>query len=191
MSCIKTAKNTLRKTIKAKLALLEDNEKARQSLNVFNKLQQLDIYKSSKRVSIYLSTSNEIDTEPIIHHLLNNKRKCFVPRYEGDDMQMLSLHSMDDYNMLPLTKWNIKQPENDEGRENALDTGGVDLVIVPGVAFTSTGNRLGHGKGYYDTFLSSLRPKAKTVALAFKEQILEDIPIHDHDVVIDQVLYSD
>lgn len=93
-------------------------------------LQQLDIYKSSKRVSIYLSTSNEIDTEPIIHHLLNNKRKCFVPRYEGDDMQMLSLHSMDDYNMLPLTKWNIKQPENDEGRENALDTGNFVSVTL-------------------------------------------------------------
>lgn len=64
-------------------------------------------------------------------------------------------------------------------------------MIVPGVAFTSSGSRLGHGKGYYDTFLSSLNPRAKTVALAFKEQILDEIPCHDHDVQIDQVLYSD
>lgn len=72
--------------------------------------------------------------------------------------------------------------------------GGLDLVIVPGVAFTSNGGRLGHGKGYYDSFLHLLTKeqahKPTTVALAFKEQIVEEVPLHEHDVKIDYILYS-
>lgn len=66
---------------------------------------------------------------------------------------------------------------------------------MPGVAFTKNGSRLGHGKGYYDTFLHSLEKIQEkppyTVALAFKEQIEDDVPVHEHDVLINSVLYSD
>lgn len=63
------------------------------------------------------------------------------------------------------------------------------------MAFTINGVRMGHGKGYYDTFLATLQntyPKrAVTVALAFNEQVLEEVPRHEHDVKIDIVLHSD
>ncbi|XP_026480160.1 5-formyltetrahydrofolate cyclo-ligase-like [Ctenocephalides felis] len=74
-ACIQSAKNTLRKSIKSKLGLLEEKDKLLQSENVFKKLQQLPVYKNSKRVSIYLSTSNEIDTEPIIQDMFKNNKK--------------------------------------------------------------------------------------------------------------------
>lgn len=71
--------------------------------------------------------------------------------------------------------------------------GGLDLVIVPGIAFTKSGDRLGHGKGYYDAFLNSLAKirRATTVAVAFKEQIVSYIPMDSHDKKIDIVLYPD
>jgi 5-formyltetrahydrofolate cyclo-ligase len=48
----------------------------------------------------------------------------------------------------------VAQPEDAEARENALSDGrGLDLIIVPGLAFTLEGDRLGRGKGYYDTYL--------------------------------------
>lgn len=54
---------------------------------------------------------------------------------------------------------------------------------------------MGHGKGYYDEFLSNLinfQPKPpRTVALAFREQVLENIPHDDKDVIIDQVIFPD
>lgn len=62
--------------------------------------------------------------------MFKNNKKCFVPRYEGDDMKMLALHSMEDYNTLPLTKWNIKQPESAVGRENALETGIITEILL-------------------------------------------------------------
>lgn len=115
-------------------------------------------------------------------------------RYHGDVMEMVRLHSMDDFRSLPLTKWNIKQPSVQEEREDAIETGGLDLVVAPGVAFTSKGGRLGHGKGYYDSFLNKLKEtqerKASVVGLAFKEQIVDEVPLHEHDVLLDAVLYE-
>jgi len=68
----------------------------------------------------------------------------------------------------------------------------LDLVVVPGLAFTTTGKRLGRGKGYYDSFLEKCgavqeRPPY-TIALSFSGQILESIPTDTHDFVIDAVI---
>lgn len=108
-------------------------------------------------------------------------------------MEMVLLKSMQDYTELPLTKWKIKQPRIDEIREDALSTGGLDLIIVPGVAFTKTGDRMGHGMGYYDRYLQhcleySSSRKPLTIALAFNEQILDMIPTDEKDFKMDLVL---
>lgn len=63
-----------------------------------------------------------------------------------------------------------------------------DVVIVPGVAFTADGRRLGQGGGWYDRFLVGLRPDATTIGLAFEPQIVEDLPTEQHDVVLDCVV---
>lgn len=72
-------------------------------------------------------------------------------------------------------------------------SGGLDLVIVPGVAFTKNGKRLGHGKGYYDKYLNNLIKRQnyvpKTVALVFKEQLLDDIPCNELDFRINRVIF--
>lgn len=71
--------------------------------------------------------------------------------------------------------------------------GGLDLVIVPGVAFTTSRDRLGYGRGCYDRFFNNLfkvqTRHATTVALAFKEQIVPHLPTDSHDVKMDIVLY--
>lgn len=77
--------------------------------------------------------------------------------------------------------------------------GGLDLVLLPGVAFTAKGGRCGHGMGYYDKFLQSLfdsgctRDKVKLVGIAFKEQLVaeQDLPLDKTDIVLDQVITSD
>jgi len=195
MAAIQAAKAALRKEVQNKIAALTSEEKKRQTENVLKKLFALPAFQTSKRVSVFLSTEDEVSTEPIIRNIFENEKLCFVPRYNKAVMEMVKLHSMKDWEELPLTKWNIKQPKLSEERDNALDTGGLDLVIVPGVAFTPTGVRMGHGKGYYDTFLIKLKKQQSkpvvTVALAFKEQVLDEVPKHDHDVKIDIILYSD
>lgn len=80
-------------------------------------------YQDSKRISLYLSTKDELDTLPILKHIFDAGKEAFVPRYQGKTMEMVKLKSLEDYEMLPLTKWNIKQPSLTECRENALETG--------------------------------------------------------------------
>ena len=69
--------------------------------------------------------------------------------------------------------------------------GGLDLVIVPGLAFTAGGKRLGRGKGYYDTFLNNhkslLNRCPVTLAVAFSEQVLHDVPTSEFDYLVDKV----
>jgi 5-formyltetrahydrofolate cyclo-ligase len=79
-------------------------------------------------------------------------------------------------------------------RSNTRVAGGLDLVLVPGLAFTVNGHRLGRGKGYYDTFLNRCRATQAappfTVGLAFSQQMVADVPIDENDVCVDLVLYS-
>jgi len=69
-------------------------------------------------------------------------------------------------------------------------------MLVPGLAFTRSGKRLGRGKGYYDNYLQRYRQVAGmrpvfTIALAFKQQIFDNIPTSEYDVNIDMVLFDE
>ncbi|KAM9860421.1 5-formyltetrahydrofolate cyclo-ligase isoform 2-T2 [Aulostomus maculatus] len=142
---------------------------------------------------------DEVRTEEIIKDVLKTGKSCFIPRYRSggsNHMDMLKLNSLQDMETLPLTSWNIHQPaEDDDSREEALAAGGLDLILMPGLGFDRSGNRLGRGKGFYDAYLERCikhpRGKPYTIALAFKEQLCQDVPVDDKDVLIDEVLYED
>lgn len=122
----------------------------------------------------------EVQTGKVVVDALASGKKVFVPYTHlkksnsidasSSVMEMLSLKSEEDYRSLPKDKWGIPTPSNDSintrancfgglgtvraQSETAADTG-LDMVIVPGMAFDHQLQRLGHGKGYYDTFLES------------------------------------
>ncbi|XP_011500869.1 PREDICTED: 5-formyltetrahydrofolate cyclo-ligase [Ceratosolen solmsi marchali] len=192
MSTIKSAKITLRKKMLNVLNDLDNNKKKLQSEIIFNKLVSLPQYNESKKIALYLSTPNEVDTIPILKDIFSKKKDAFVPCYQKETMNMMKIYSMEDYNKLPLTKWNIKQPDSQEIREKAFETSGLDLIILPGLAFTRDGKRLGHGKGYYDKYIKSIVLDGKQmpylIALSFNEQIHENIPTNENDMNVNIVL---
>jgi len=195
---LKASKQILRKEMKQKLRILSATEKETQSRIVTDQLFGLSEYKNAKSIALYLSMDDEINTEMILKNALAFNKKCYIPRYfnNSNKMDMVRLTDIEDYNNLPRTKWNIKQPDENEQRENALDSkDGLDFILIPGLAFTVKGERCGRGKGYYDTFLSSVKSKQQklpfTAALAFKQQVIDYVPTDDHDVKIDVVLFSE
>lgn len=198
MAALQAAKQLLRKEIKRRVAALSEEEKYRQSVVVSQKLFKHPKYVSCKRIAVFLSMDDEVRTEEIIKDALQGGKSCFIPRYERNSshMDMLKLNSLQDMETLPMTSWNIQQPaDDDNSREEALAAGGLDLILMPGLGFDRSGNRLGRGKGFYDTYLKrcSRHPGGKpyTIALAFKEQLCQEIPVNDNDVLIDEVLYED
>ncbi|KAM5172717.1 5-formyltetrahydrofolate cyclo-ligase isoform 2-T2 [Mantella aurantiaca] len=158
------------------------------------KLLSHNRYQAARRIAVFLNMPDEIQTGDILHDIFRQGKACFIPQYQrgSNHMDMVKLSSVEEINMLPVTTWNIRQPGEEECREEALSTGGLDLVLVPGLGFDKEGHRLGRGKGYYDTFLErynqQLSAKPYTIALAFQEQLCTSIPITDSDFAIDEIL---
>lgn len=119
------------------------------------------------------------------------QKRVFIPTYNKGDMKVVELRDLTDYEQLPMTKWNIRQPKFDEARTDAMDVG-LDLILVPGVAFAQTA-RLGHGMGYYDRFFAHFfaqhpRHTTKLYGLAFEQQLVHDLPLDEHDYALDGVI---
>ncbi|XP_076879125.1 5-formyltetrahydrofolate cyclo-ligase [Brachyhypopomus gauderio] len=198
MATLRAAKQALRKEIKKRVASLSEEEKLRQSQVVSQKLFQHPRFKSSGRVAVFLSMPDEVRTDAVVRAVLGSGKACFIPRYftGGNHMDMLHLKSLEDLASLPVTSWNIRQPaDSDTERDEALATGGLDLILMPGLAFDKAGKRLGRGRGFYDTYLRRClthpRGRPYTIALAFKEQLCEEVPVDDGDVLVDEVLHEE
>lgn len=142
-------------------------------------LTSLPEYVEARRIGIYLSMPTaEISTRAIVLHALQEKKKVFVPYlYKFDDsdhkglksaMDMVSLQSPEDYESLQPDLWGIPTPSEEtiEERDRVLGEKKIghcnvdetrkedlEMIIMPGVAFDRKLSRLGHGKGFYDSFL--------------------------------------
>lgn len=81
-------------------------------------------YQKSQRISVYLAMKKEeVDTDGILQKMFSQNKLCYIPQYIGPKMNMIKMSSMEDYEALPETKWKIKQPADDDVREDALKTG--------------------------------------------------------------------
>jgi len=190
---IQQAKSVLRKQIKSQLRKMPQDEVHRQSQIIVKKLIEMPEYQKSRRISVYLSMAKEVQTESILKDAFGSNKTIFIPKYVGKDMAMVKLGSMDDYRQLPETSWKIKQPlDDDHSREDALSGGGLDLIVVPGVGFTQAGHRMGHGGGYYDTYLEKVFQKQNSypflVGLGFDFQMQTELPLCDWDKMLDAVI---
>ncbi|KAF1832551.1 nagb/rpia/CoA transferase-like protein [Decorospora gaudefroyi] len=172
-------KKELRKKIRHMLKELPEAAAASQTTNATKTLLSMPEYQAARRISVYLSMpGGEISTRDIVRDALDQGKKVFVPyTYNLQNpkagqpksiMDMVALQSMEDFESLESDKWGIPTPSEDSlsSRANCFGgTGitngetpatehGLDLIVMPGMAFDSHFGRLGHGKGFYDYFLT-------------------------------------
>ncbi|XP_060149729.1 5-formyltetrahydrofolate cyclo-ligase isoform X2 [Globicephala melas] len=122
---VSSAKRSLRAELKRRLRALSAEERLRQSRLLAQKVFTHSQYQKSKRISIFLSMQDEIETEEIIKDIFQQGKTCFIPRYQfqSNHMDMVKLASPEEISSLPKTSWNIHQPSEVEVREEALSTG--------------------------------------------------------------------
>ena len=97
----------------------------------------------------------------------------------------LTHHWLEDIKLLKKNSWGI--PEIQDSASSATDLSEIDLVLVPGLAFSRKGARLGQSRGYYDRFLNQLNG-AKILGVGFDWQILEHVPEESHDRRLDGII---
>ncbi|KAM9637960.1 5-formyltetrahydrofolate cyclo-ligase-like isoform 3-T3 [Morphnus guianensis] len=125
-AALRGAKRALREELRQRLRALGAAEKQRQSRLLSRKVISHPKYQESKRIAIFLSMPDEIQTEEIIKDIFKQGKECFIPRYKPhcNHMDMLKLSSAEDISSLTLTSWNILQPSDDDSaREEALAGG--------------------------------------------------------------------
>ncbi|XP_041574334.1 5-formyltetrahydrofolate cyclo-ligase isoform X6 [Taeniopygia guttata] len=122
-AALRAAKRQLRAELRQRLRALGAAEKQRQSRLLGRKVIDHPKYQESKRIAIFLSMPDEVQTEEIIKDIFKQGKECFIPRYkpQSNHIDMLKLSSAEDISSLALTSWNILQPSDDDiAREEAL-----------------------------------------------------------------------
>lgn len=148
------------------------------SESVIGNLMQLDIYKEAKVILLYYSMPDEVNTKVLITNSEHTKRVILpVVTKEG-----LILKGYDSSIDLIMSNYGIMEPSG-----NVYDDfDEIDLVIVPGVAFDASLNRMGRGMGYYDGLLPKIN--APKVGICFDFQLVDDVPVDSRDIKMDMIV---
>lgn len=201
-------KKAMRKQVKSALKKLDKETLSKESASISARLLASSRFKSFKQFGIYVHAERllEVDTTAILQHVLQGSgdaRCCYVPLVMDNNANMKLLHveTMDDLQAVP--PFGIREPKqsykNGTPRRDALtDPEGLDVLVMPGLAFDRSGGRLGRGGGYYDSFIAKCRARASElgrpapllVALAFQAQMVDNIPMMDHDEKVDVLVTS-
>lgn len=187
-SCIvvNIQKSELRKEIRTKRETLSKEQVMEKSQNIFNQLYKHPLYKSANTIMTYVSIGKEVDTHNFIQRAIKEGKRIVVPVCKPETREMIASHIIDFENDLQEGYWGLLEPKKETLR--AISSNEIDLILVPGLAFTKSGHRLGHGGGYYDRFLSSLTRDVPSIALAYELQLVDHLPVEDFDLPMKYIM---
>lgn len=202
-------KNELRAAMRCRNRQLPPEEKAAAAERIFAEVEALPAFGRARCVACFCALPDEPPTEAVLRRWSRSKR-VVVPRVEGDTMQFYDYRP----DALVCGAFGIDEPVVDADSHVAGSSGvpdadavstasregcslcalcpseAIDLLVVPGVAFTSGGARLGRGKGYYDRYLGQSGLRAFRVGVCFAHQLVEVLPVEPHDCPMDAVCFG-
>ena len=175
-------KKELRRAIRERKRTMTEEEILLRSQRLGALFVKTEAYRDAKTVYGYLPYNQEVRTVPILQQALNDGKRVAVPKIYGDTMRFLYLT---DLSQVEKNAMGIPEPIADE----PVAEDETALVLMPGVAFTKSGDRMGYGGGFYDRFLSA-EPNHPTIALCYDFQIVESLPTEEFDIPVDLVLWA-
>lgn len=179
MSETESRKASVRRQLRETLASLTDHQVRDRSLSACALLASTPEFAAANTIMMYLSMTHEVDTAALALRGWQAGKTVVVPKVSWDQKRMLpveitSLSSgIGDSGMLGIREPIGGQP---------VPINEIDLVIVPGLGFSPSGQRIGRGMGFYDRFLSQSGFIGLTCGIAFAEQVIDDLPTNELDV---------
>lgn len=180
MTDIVGQKAAVRKSFLAKRRALDADYRESASQKMLATLLSLPEFLRADCVFAYASMPDEVNLDALLKKCLELGKHVALPRVTGKrSMEAIELKRFSD---LTAGKYGIRTVQDGEQipKEN------LDLIIVPGVAFSEDGFRLGMGGGFYDTFLEDF--KGDTAALAFDVQLAKELPLDEHDARVGRII---
>ena len=176
-------KTFLREKILKKRRTIPPGARRAKSCKIFSKLFTETLFKKARHIAFYCGIAPEVSTRPFLKGMLGEKR-IYLPQTDPVK-KTIKLRRI---RVLPgdLHKgpYGIMEPKVSCPVRSAA---GMDLIIVPGVAFDRSGGRLGRGAGYYDRLLRKAGRVPK-IGLCFREQLVKKIPMKQHDMSVDKII---
>lgn len=171
-------KKELRAAMKHRNLELTGSRRSEASARIFAAVERLPAFAAAHCIALYCALGDEPETQPLFARWPAAGKRLIVPRVEGEEMNFY------DYDSAGLVSgaFGIAEPGPEA---QPCDPHRIDLLVVPGVAFTAAGDRLGRGRGYYDTYLSRHGMRAVKVGVCYRHQVVGELPVEPHDVKMD------
>lgn len=176
-------KKELRAAMKKRNLSLGPEERTAASERIFRRIGGSVPFREARCVALFCSLPDEPATEKALARWGAAKR-IVVPRVEGDTMRFFEYEPT----TLCAGAFGIAEPD---GAAAVCGPAEIDMVVVPGTAFTRGGARMGRGRGYYDKYLSQPGFRAVKVGVCYAHQLVGELPVGAHDVFMDYVITNE
>lgn len=172
-------KSELRKQVLQEMRSIPQKQKIAMDQALTERFLQHPFYQEAKVIATYLSFPHEIQTQGLIDQALKDGKKVLIPKtYPKGRMEFVVYNPQ----QLKKTSFGLLEPQGDL---EVVDTSQIDLIHVPGLAFTIEGYRIGYGGGYYDRYLENFA--GQTMSTIYPCQI-QNFNSEDHDIPVEEVL---
>jgi 5-formyltetrahydrofolate cyclo-ligase len=175
-------KQTLRRQIRELKRAMTEEQIVSASCRLGEKFAASELYKKARTIYGYLPYNQEVRTVPMLQRALDEGKRVAVPKCYGDEMRFIYL---DDLSQVESGYCGIPEPIAD----GPVADDPTALVLMPGLAFTERGERMGYGGGFYDKFLAA-EPNHPTLALCYDFQMVDFILTEAYDIPVDCVLWA-
>lgn len=175
-------KAELSKQVLQEMKAIPREQKQAMDQALIERLLQHPFYQEAEVIATYLSFPHEFQTQGLIEQALKDGKKVLIPKtYSKGRMDFVVY----DPQQLVKTSFGLLEPQGDL---EVVDASQIDLIYVPGLAFTIEGYRIGYGGGYYDRYLEHFT--GHTLSTVYPCQIRDFVP-EDHDIPVQEVLIDE
>lgn len=172
-------KAELRKKILQEMKTLSQEQKQAMDRVLTERFLNHPFYQEAKVTATYLSFPHEFQTQELIEQALKDGKKVLIPKtYPKGRMEFVVYHPQ----QLAKTSFGLLEPQGDL---EVVEPSQIDLIHVPGLAFTTEGYRIGYGGGYYDRYLEHFA--GHTMSTIYPCQV-QEFNLENHDIPVQEVL---